>query len=252
MSVVSTGREVVRAVREENVPFMGASIAYYAITSLVPLLVVCLAVLSAVGATATLVDVVQTALSDSAQTVVERILVGTAGHRTAGVLGLLVTVWAGSKVFQGMAVAFSEVYGSEVDVSLLGRFARSLLVMGVLFGALVLLSGVGVAFAYVEFQLPYPRVVGALLTLPVLVVGFVPVYYLLSPVDTTVRHVLPGAVLAAVGWVLVQQGFYTYAQHANRYAAFGLLGAVLLFVTALYLAAIVLVLGGVLNQAAGW
>jgi membrane protein len=252
MSALSTGREVVRTVREENVPFMGASIAYYAITSLVPLLVVCLAVLSAVGATATLVDVVQTALSDSAQTVVGRVLVGAAGYRTAGVLGLLVTVWAGSKVFQGITVAFAEVYGAEADASLPGRVARSLLVMGVLLGTLVLLSGVGVAFAYVELAIPYPRVVGAVLVLFVLVAAFVPVYYLLSPVDTTVRHVLPGAVVAAVGWVLVQQGFYAYAQHAGRYAAFGFLGAVLLFVTALYLAATVLVLGGVVNDVVGW
>jgi membrane protein len=252
MSVVSTGCEVVRTVREEHVPFMSASIAYYTITSLVPLAVVGLAVLSALGATTALVDVVQTALSEGGERIVEHVLADAAGHRTAGVLGLLVTVWAGSKVFQSVTVAFSEVYGSEVDVSLFGRVARSLLVMGVLFGALVLLSGVGIAFAYVEFQLPYPRVVGSLLTMLVLVVGLVPVYYLLSPVDTTVRHVLPGAVLAAVGWVLVQLGFYTYAQHASRYTAFGLLGAVLLFVTALYLAAIVLVLGGVLNDAVDW
>jgi membrane protein len=33
-----TGREIARTVREENVPFVAASIAYYAIASTVPLL----------------------------------------------------------------------------------------------------------------------------------------------------------------------------------------------------------------------
>ncbi|MFC7229702.1 YihY/virulence factor BrkB family protein [Salinirubellus salinus] len=252
MSALSTGREVVRTVREEHVLFMGASIAYYAITSLVPLLIVSLAVVSALGATGALVDVVQTALSDSGERVVEHVLADAAGYRTAGVLGLLVTVWAGSKVFQGIAVAFSEIYGDDVGLSLPARVARSLLVVGVLLGAVVLLSATGLAFAYVEFRVPYPRLLGSLAALVVLAVAFVPVYYLLSPVDTTVRHVLPGAVLAAVGWVLVQLGFYAYAQHAGRYAAFSFLGAVLLFVTALYLAATVLVLGGVVNDAVGW
>jgi membrane protein len=252
MSVLSTGREVVRTVREENVPFMGASIAYYALSSLVPLLVVSLAVLSALGATASLVDLLGTALSESGETVVERVLASAAGHRIAGVLGLLVTLWAGSKVFQGMAVAFSQIYGDDVNLSLPARVARSLLVVGVLLGAIALLSATAVAFAYVELQVPYPRLLGTLATLVGLVVAFVPVYYLLSPVDTSVRHVLPGAVVTAVGWVLVQVVFYAYAQHAGRYAAFGFLGAILLFVTALYLAATVLVLGGVVNEAVGW
>ena len=252
MSALSTGREIVRTVREENVPFMGASIAYYALSSLVPLLVVSLAVLSALGATASLVDLLGTALSESGETVVERLLAGAAGYRVAGGLGLLLTVWAGSKVFQGMAVAFGEIYGTEADVSLPGRVARSLLVVAVLLGAVVLLSTMGVAFAYVEFPVPYPRLLGTLATLSVLAVAFVPVYYLLTPVGTSVRHVLPGAVVAAVGWVLVQAVFYAYAQSADRYAAFGLLGALLLFVTALYLAATVLVLGGVVNDAVDW
>ena len=65
----------------------------------------------------------------------------------------------------------------------------------------------------------------------------------------TVGHALPGAVVAAVGWVLLQVGFYYYAGSASRYAAYGFLGAVLLFVTFLYLGAIVLLVGVVLNVA---
>jgi len=38
MSGTATGREIVRTVREENVPFIAASIAFYAIASIVPLL----------------------------------------------------------------------------------------------------------------------------------------------------------------------------------------------------------------------
>jgi len=38
VSGIVTGREIARTVREENVPFVAASIAYYAIASTVPLL----------------------------------------------------------------------------------------------------------------------------------------------------------------------------------------------------------------------
>lgn len=252
MNAVATTREIVETVREENVPFKGASIAYYAISSLIPLLVVSLAALSALGATAALLSVLQSALSDSGQAILERLLADARGYRTAGALGLLFTLWAGSKVFQAITVAFTDIYGSVSDVSLPVRFARSLLVMGVLLGAVALLSGTGLAFTYVDFRIPFPQALGTLGALLVLVVAFVPIYYLLSPVDVSLTHVLPGSVIAAAGWIVVQLGFYYYAQSAGRYAAYGYLGAILLFITALYLAATVLVFGVVVNDVLDW
>ena len=80
-----------------------------------------------------------------------------------------------------------------------------------------------------------------------LVVVFLPLYYVLPPVSVSVRHALPGTVFAAVGWVLLQVGFFYYTGSAGQYAAYGLLGAVLLFVTFLYLAGVVLLVGAVLN-----
>jgi membrane protein len=68
-------------------------------------------------------------------------------------------------------------------------------------------------------------------------------------VDVTLRHAIPGAVVAAVGWVLLQIGFYYYAGSAGKYAAYGLLGALLLFITFLYLGAIVFLIGVVVNVA---
>jgi membrane protein len=69
----------------------------------------------------------------------------------------------------------------------------------------------------------------------------------MPPVDVTIQHALPGAVVAAIGWVLLQIGFYYYSGSASRYAAYGLLGAILLFITLLYLGAIVLLVGAVVN-----
>jgi membrane protein len=124
--------------------------------------------------------------------------------------------------------------------------------VAVLLGALALVAARVLAFASLEFRVPYPHVLGTLAELVVLTLGFVPPYYLLAPVDTTVRQVLPGAALAAVGWVLLQTAVCGYPLGADRYAGFGLLGAVVLFVTAFCLAATVLVLGGAVNEATDW
>ena len=252
MSGIATGREVVRTVREENVPFMAASIAYYAIASLVPLLALSLAVLSTFGGTATLLAMLRTALSENGQVILTELLENTRGHGVTGTLSLVFVVWSGSKVFRGLSIAFTEVYGEVTEISLPAQLARSAVVMAVLLGAVVLLSATSVALTYVQFQVPYPTLVGNLAAFAVLVVSFVPIYYGLAPVETTLTHVAPGTLVAAAGWISIQVGFFYYAGTAGQYAAYGYLGALLLFVTALYLAAIVLLLGVVVNATLDW
>ncbi|MDS0220545.1 YihY/virulence factor BrkB family protein [Haloarcula sp. S1AR25-5A] len=252
MSRLAAGREIVRTVREENVPFMAASIAYYAIASIVPLFALSLAVLSAFGGTATLIELLRTVLAENGQAILTELLENTRGHGATGTLSLLFVVWSGSKVFRGLSIAFTEVYGEVTDISLPAQFARSVVVMGVLFGAVVLLSATSIALTYVQFRVPYPMLVGNLAALAVLVVAFVPIYYVLPPVDITLAHVVPGTLLAAAGWITIQVGVFYYAGAAGRYAAYGYLGALLLFVTALYLAAIVLLLGVVVNATLDW
>lgn len=249
MSVVGTGRRVVHLFREEDVPFMSASIAYYAIASFVPLLLIALAVLSAMGATDVLVGALRQVLPESGATLLERVLSNSAGHGVAGGLGFLLALWSGSKVFRGLSVAFDELYSRESDLSLVEQLEKSLLTLGVLLVGVLLVAATGVALAFVSFPVRYPLLVGNLVAVLVLALAFLPVYYIMPPVSVTVRHVLPGTVVAAVGWVLLQVGFSYYAGSAGRYAAYGLLGAVLLFVTFVYLGAIVLLVGAVVNVA---
>ena len=252
MSGIATGRQIVRTVREENLPFMAASIAYYAIASIVPLLALSLAVLSTFGGTATLLDLLRTALSENGQVILTELLENTRGHGATGTLSLLFVAWSGSKVFRGLTIAFTEVYGEVSEISLPAQLARSAVVMGVLFGAVVLLSATSVALTYVQFQIPYPTLVGNLTAFIALILAFVPIYYVLPPVDTSFTHIAPGTLVAAAGWITIQVGFFYYAGTAGQYAAYGYLGALLLFVTALYLAAIVLLLGVVVNATLDW
>ena len=121
-----------------------------------------------------------------------------------------------------------------------------------LLGAVVLLSATSVALTYVQFQVPYPTLVGNLAAFAVLVVSFVPIYYGLAPVETTLTHVAPGTLVAGSRRVRGRRGVRRRARSRGQYAAYGYLGALLLFVTALYLAAIVLLLGVVVNATLDW
>lgn len=196
-----------------------------------------------------LIEALRSVLTASGSEVLDTVLADAGGHGVAGGLGFLFALWSGSKVFRGLSIAFDEIYTRESELSLIGRLKMSLLTLGALLLGFVFLSATSVALTVVEIPIQYPTLVGNVLAVLVLSVVFLPIFYIMPPVDVTVRHALPGAVVAAVGWVLLQVGFYSYAGSASRYAAYGLLGAVLLFVTFLYLGAVVLLVGAAVNVA---
>lgn len=247
MNGIGTAREVVAVVREENLPFMAASIAYYAIVSVVPLFAFALALLSLFGVADLAVDIVRAYLDGAAERALEAVLTATRGRNVAGVLGLLLSLWIAIKVFRGLTVAFAQIYGEESELSLLDQLLRSLIVFGVLLFALALLAATSLALGFLQFRIGFPTVVGNAVVFLVLVVAVLPLYYLLPPVSVTLWHALPGSVLTALGWVVLQVAFFYYARSAGSYVAYGVLGAILLFITYFYVAAIVLLIGAVVN-----
>jgi membrane protein len=247
MATRETVRTLVDLVREEEVPFKAASIAFYALASFIPLLIISLAILSFFGASDMLVEALQTNLSDSASQVLDNVLTGTQGRGVAGGIGVLFTLWSATKIFRGLIIAFAELYDRESDLSLPEQLKKSLIVLGMILFAFLALSATSVLLLYVPIQIPFAALVWNVLAIAFVAIGLLPLYYVLPPVSTTLRHAIPGSILTAVGWVVLQYGFSFYTQNAGGYAAYGVLGGVLLFVTLLYFAAIILLVGAALN-----
>ena len=243
-------RSVVTLARDRNVTFLAAGIAYYAFVSIVPLLLLATAVASTLGGQAfadRVVAVLGRMLSASGQELVAGALTDTAGRGTASLVGFLVLLWSGLKLFRGLDQAFDEVYAAEVHTSLLQQVRNGLVVVvgvALAVGTAVL---VGLVLSIQPWQIPFVNVFGTVALVVVITLAFLPIYYVLPPVDVSLRDILPGAVIAAGGWVLLQLGFRVYAANAGQYAAYGILGAVLLFVTWLYFASIVVLIGVVVN-----
>ena len=252
---VTVTRGVVNGAQSDRITFIAASLAYYALISLLPLLLLALAAAAAFGDAGTveaLVDGASGALGEQAGTLVRDGLAGAAGAGGATVLGLAVLLWSGLKLFRGLDVAFSAVYARPGPESLLDQLRNGTVALGavavgvaatVLVGALV--AGIGVGESVRRFDLL--GVVGTVGLVAGLTVAFLPLYYVLPGGKVAVREALPGAVFAAVGWTLLQTGFRAYAGTAGSYETYGALGGVLLLVTFLYIGALLLLLGVVLN-----
>ena len=245
-SVISVGRDVVATVRAQQVSFLSASIAYYMFVSLLPLLLLGLALGSLLGSEAfaeRVVDSVGSALTPSAAALLEGALTSATGRGGATLLSLAVMLWSALKVFRGVDTAFSQIYGTA-DI---GSFFETLV------DALVALVGLGVALVGFAVVAALGAVFGVnvalsgLALVPILVVGFLPLYYLFPDSEMTVWEAVPGTVFAAGGWTILATGFGVYASLAGGFQLYGVLGAVLLLVTWFYFAGQVLLVGAVLN-----
>jgi membrane protein len=192
-------------------------------------------------------DLLSKQLSSAGQESVTEGLTQTSGKGSASVVGFVGLAWGDLKLFRGLDQAFNELYHNDVDSSLLEQVRNGFVVIVGIAFAVGLVVAVGVALVFLPLGLPFVDVLGSLLLIAVLGLAFLPIYYVLPPVDVSIREVLPGAVVAAVGWMVLQFGFRLYAANASRYGAYGMIGAVLLFVTWLYFASIVVLLGGAVN-----
>ena len=246
----ATVRAVVALAMDRNLTYLAAALAFYAFVSLIPLILLAVAVASFVGGEALasrVTGMLSQQLSSAGQDGVTQALTKTTGRGVASVIGFLGLAWSALKLFRGLDQAFDELYPGDVESSLLEQVRNGLVVVAGIALAIGLVVAVGVALSFLSLEFPFINVFVSLLLIVILGLAFLPIYYVLPPVDVSIREMLPGAAVAAGGWVLLQIGFRLYAANASRFGAYGMIGAVLLFVTWLYFASIVILLGGAVN-----
>jgi YihY family inner membrane protein len=251
MASLADARRVLDETRDRDVSTAAASVAYYALVSLVPTLALATVAAGVVGGPAleaTVLAFAQQYLLPSGQELVLSALRNTAGRSSATVLSLLVLVWSALKLFRGLDAAFARVYGTDPG-GLVDRL-RGGAVAGLAVGGGVFVAAVAASVAAtLVTRIPVLGVFAPLLLLVPLVGALFPLYYVLPDVHVAPREALPGTVLAAGGWTVLGAAFglYAAAATAGSYALYGVLGAVLLLATWLYLAASLLLVGAVVN-----
>ncbi|MCO8242820.1 YhjD/YihY/BrkB family envelope integrity protein [Haladaptatus sp. AB643] len=249
MNIGTTARETVGYAREQEITFLAAGIAYYAFVSILPALLLALAIASFVGGDAFanhVVGTVQTLLSPKAQDIVQNSLSSASGRGSATVVGSLVLVWSTLRVFRGLDEAFSRVYGVNVAEPFTETLTDAGLVLAVIAVGVAGVAVINILLPSMAW-LPFERTLTSIALLFVLVPVFLPLYYFFPDTDVTVREILPGTIFATLGWTALQAVFSIYVDSAAQFSAYGVLGGALLLVTWLYLGGIVLLFGAVIN-----
>jgi membrane protein len=245
---ISIGRGMVELAIEKEITFLAGSIAFFAFVSLVPAMVLILAIGSLLGGEAFatgIVGLVESSLSEEGTEVLRTALADTSGLAGASILGLIVLVWSTLKVFRALDIAFNRIYQVDADTSLFRQLLNGTIVALSIMTALMVLLLVRMTIPWLT--IPYANWLGVPLVMLGLIVVLFPIYFLLPPVPVSLREVLPGALAAVFGLTLLQELFAFYASHAGQYQAYGFIGAVLLFLLWLYFGSTVLLGGVVVN-----
>jgi len=241
-------RTIVETAQSAGITFLAAGVAYYAFVSLIPLTILTLAIGSVMGGEVfegQIIEFVGEFLTPEAQETLVEALTAQAGRGGATVVGSLVLFWSALRLFRGLDRAFSQVYGTSYS-SLVSELLTGAAVLASIVIGVAAVTIVGTAIGRLPLG-PFGAEIATALLLVTLLVVFFPLYFVMPGMTIAPQEAVPGTVVAAIGWMLLGQGFQLYTAYAADFAAYGILGGVLLLLTWLYFGALIVMVGAVIN-----
>ena len=253
------------ALGRDNISLASAGVAFYGFVALVPMLAALVLGYGLIAAPATVVQDMQKMMSvmpaDAAKLIAEQLLSVVHTSSTKKGFGLVVALVlalygarnGASAIITGLDIAYEE----QEDRSFIRLVLLSLAItVGGIAVAIIAMIAVASLGHLDDALANAPRVVilgGKLLSYLALVLAGASgaaTLYRYGPDRTKAKWVwiTPGSILAAILWLLLTIGFGLYvADFGNYNATYGSLGAVIVFLTWLYLSAYVLLLGAEIN-----
>ena len=238
---------------------LAALIAYYGFFSLFPLLLVFVTIAAFVldgnpGLQKRLIDSVLEqfpVVGAEIGTVIDRSVRQLSGSPLALTVGLVGALWTGTAVVAAAQRAMDDIWDvpRAERPGVLGRIVRAFLLLFVFAASIVLstfLAGTGMETGWGSLVLRAISLVGVTLV-SIAVFGFA--FRVLTVASISWRQVLPGAVVAAVGWtVLLLVGSWVVDQQIGRASAiYGLFATVIGLLAWIYLAAQLFLFAGEVN-----
>ena len=264
LSVKELATRVVKEVREDDCLGWAAQLAYYLLFAVFPFLLFLTALLGFLPIP-NLMERLMTALAmllpGEAVTLLQDNIRQLVTEQKGGLLsfGILAALWSSSSAVVAITAALNQAYDVEegrpwwkvrgiallltMGLSLFLLLAVVLLIFGPqLGGGLATLVGLGRVFEILWNILRWPVSAG------LLIVALALVYYWAPDVEQKWQWITPGAVCAVVAALLASLVFSLYVNSFGSYnKTYGSLGAVIVFLTWLYLTGLCVLVGGEIN-----
>ena len=268
MSFKEYAKKVYEKFVAEEVTTNAAQVAFYFIFALFPLLLVLMNIIglflgAAEGVKNELFIYLQQVAPPAAAALIQDTITELTAEGGGGKLtfGALLALWAASAGVDNIRIALNDVYDFEETrpwwkyklVSLLLTLGIALLIflaLGVVFygGQFlnVLFSPLGIEITSYFILTAFSIIVVGI----ALILSFALLYNFAPNHDPWEWHwISPGAITAIVLWIVLSLGFRLYLQFFDSYSkTYGSVGAIIVLLLWLYLTAMVILIGGIVNS----
>ncbi len=260
-------RDAVEAFIEDDALSRGASISFYTVTSLGPVLFIVVAIgglaFGTDAARAAVTRELDGIIGQQSAELVRAALQNAARHGggvLASVVGALILIITASGVFGEMQAALNVIWKAEPQGSVVSRLVRARMVslglvaaVGFLLLVSLVISALLAGFAdYISRTLPFAAVVVRMLNFVIsfvlIAVLFAAIYKVLPDVRLAWRDVVVGAILTALLFNIGKALIALYLSHSAVASSYGAAGAVIILLLWIYYSAQIFLLGAELTK----
>ncbi|TGA96454.1 YihY/virulence factor BrkB family protein [Sporolactobacillus shoreae] len=245
----------------DHIVDLAATLAYYFLLSLFPLVIFLFAILPYLGLTqAQVIPFVGQYLPGEVMTLISQNL-GGVFTKSGGLLsiGVIATLWPASGAVNALIRALNQAYHvKETRHFILTQVLAICLTVAMIFAIAMTLAINVASAAWAEglfHRLGFPdtfsdlwSIVSTLVTFAVIIIIFAFLYMLGPNMLLKLRDVIIGAVTAGLGWQLASYAFSFYVRYFGHYSStYGTLGGIIILMVWFYLTAFTVILGGEIN-----
>lgn len=249
-------------IQKNDVTGNAAQLAYYMLFSIFPLLLVAVSLLGFLNLDKnSIFDLVEDFAPKQILNFIQSNLNQVLSKRSGGLLsvGILATLWSASNAMAAIMKALNKAYGivdrrNFIVQKFLSVLFTAAMLVTVAITLVLLVFGQQIGeFLLHYLHMPTDLIDGwnsgrQLLSILVILVVFVFLYWFAPNRKGTIKTVLPGALFATIGWSVTSIGFAFYINNFGNYTAtYGSIGIVIMLLLWFFLSGIILIVGGEVN-----
>ncbi|MBM4024170.1 MAG: YihY/virulence factor BrkB family protein [Planctomycetes bacterium] len=259
-AIWQTPKKAVLDFIQDDAITLAAALAFYAMLSLAPLLVLALTVLGFLGEPTQqrVIEQTETLIGPQASQGLELLLQNASAQRVAAtasaIIGLVTVILSATAVFVQLQYSLNRIFNvrakrGAVKGWLYKRFMSLLTVFAI---GLVIVASV-VASSVISFMFqgagPAAQIINLAVSLVVFTLIFVILFRFLPDIKITWKDTLAGAVIAGLLFVIGQYAVGMYLGSTGVSSVYGGAGALVILLLWVYYSAIILFLGAEMTQA---
>lgn len=263
MSYFHKIRKFLHRILEYRVSVYAANASFYIILSFFPAVMLLVSLMSVVGFSQTdLLKAIEGVVPEVLTPLFERIVSDIGANQSATLVSVtaLAAVWSSSRGVYYIQVGFNAILGIAESRNYLLRRLFSmlytfLLLLALITSLVILGFGQEVAAFFQKQPIPVLNFIAAimqfrgLILLLLLTLFFCFVYCVFPNCKIRLRQALPGALLAALGWLVFTLGFSVYARYFSNYSVlYGSLSIIAFGMLWLYVCISILFYGSLFNH----